>query len=471
MNTESPTISSTPLLDAFLKLLEGWASAFSQHRTHQRAIRLALAHVLTPGHRMISRLITSCGRQELDWSADYKLFSRSPWALSNLFAPSLAASLRHNATEPFIHIAGDMTHVRKTGKKVAGVHCMRDPMSPPFHVNLIYGLRFLQLTLVTPLYKKNPDASPRSVPALFEEVPALAKPGKKATDEEKQAHAKAKKQPRGMLQTLEALKGLRLRLDEEGCTKRIVATLDGGFCNRTLFGAELDRIDLVCRARRDARLCFRSKEPGQRFYDPSKFTPEEVRKNEKIPWQSGSFFHGGRFRDLRYKEVNEVLWQGGAKRRPLRLLVIAPTPYRNHKNGSLHYRQEAYLLTTDLKTPAAELIQAYFDHWQIEVNHREEKSNFGIGDAQVRNKKSVPRQPAFAVAVYALLLLAALEAYGTQRTSDYLPLPKWRKGAKRPSCADIIAQLRREMDEAGSKLIEFEPRPRHLTPATLMAAA
>ncbi len=67
---------------------------------------------------MISRLITSCGRQELDWSADYKLFSRSPWALSNLFAPSLAASLRHNATEPFIHIAGDMTHVRKTGKKV-----------------------------------------------------------------------------------------------------------------------------------------------------------------------------------------------------------------------------------------------------------------------------------------------------------------------------------------------------------------
>ncbi len=129
------------------------------------------------------------------------------------------------------------------------------------------------------------------------------------------------------------------------------------------------------------------------------------------------------------------------------------------------------MLTTDLKTPAAELIQAYFDHWQIEVNHREEKSNFGIGDAQVRNKKSVPRQPAFGVAIYAMLLLAALEAYGTERTSDYLQLPKWRKGAKRPSCADIIAQLRREMDEAGSKLVEFEPRERYLTPATLMAAA
>jgi len=78
MNTESPTISSTPLLDAFLKLLEGWASAFSQHRTHQRAIRLALAHVLTPGHRMISRLITSCGRQELDWSAATNSSAEAP---------------------------------------------------------------------------------------------------------------------------------------------------------------------------------------------------------------------------------------------------------------------------------------------------------------------------------------------------------------------------------------------------------
>ena len=116
-------------------------------------------------------------------------------------------------------------------------------------------------------------------------------------------------------------------------------------------------------------------------------------------------------------------------------------------------------------------MQAYLDHWQIEVNHREEKSNFGIGDAQVRNKLAVPRHPAFAVAIYAFLLLSALEAYGIERTEDYLPLPKWRKGAKRPSCADIIAQLRREMDQAGAKLVDFEPRSQHLTPATLRAAA
>jgi len=76
---DSKASLSTPLLDCFLGFLDAWSPAFCQHRTFLRAMRLALAHVLTPGHRMISRLISSCGREQRDWSADYKLFNRSPW--------------------------------------------------------------------------------------------------------------------------------------------------------------------------------------------------------------------------------------------------------------------------------------------------------------------------------------------------------------------------------------------------------
>jgi hypothetical protein len=72
------------------------------------------------------------------------------------------------------------------------------------------------------------------------------------------------------------------------------------------------------------------------------------------------------------------------------------------------------------------IIQCCLDRWQIEVNHREEKSQFGVGDAQVRNVKSVPRQPAFVVAVYAMILPTAQKAYGSQRAPAYVPLPKWR---------------------------------------------
>jgi len=42
-------------------------------------------------------------------------------------------------------------------------------------------------------------------------------------------------------------------------------------------------------------------------------------------------FHGGKWRDVRYKEVTPVYWRSGAGKRPLRLLVVAPVPYSSGK--------------------------------------------------------------------------------------------------------------------------------------------
>lgn len=97
--------------------------------------------------------------------------------------------------------------------------------------------------------------------------------------------------------------------------------------------------------------------------------------------------------------------------------------------------------------PIAFLIQAYLDRWQIEVNHRDEKDILGVGQAQVFSPNSVPRQPAFAVATYSMLLLAGLLAFGPGRTSDYLQLPTWRRNANRPSALDMISLLRKETHE------------------------
>ena len=55
--------------------------------------------------------------------------------------------------------------------------------------------------------------------------------------------------------------------------------------------------------------------------------------------------------------------------------------------------------------------------------------------------------PALLVAMYSWLLLAGLECYGTKRTRDYEPLPKWRRAAKRPSCQDLVTLLRRQIVE------------------------
>jgi len=72
-------------------------------------------------------------------------------------------------------------------------------------------------------------------------------------------------------------------------------------------------------------------------------------------------------------------------------LSSPPTPYRKRQSSRLYYRDPAYLLTSVLRGCAHALLQIYFDRWQIEVNHREEKDTLGVGQAQLWNPISVPR--------------------------------------------------------------------------------
>jgi len=350
-------------------------------------------------------------------------------------------------TDGPIVAAVDDTKQAKTGKHIVGAFWQRDPMSPPFHVNLIYGLRFVQASLLFPHHQEG-DFSARGFPVAFREAPPIKKPGKRASDQERADYKQACKQRNLSTQTVAVVRGLRQRLDRKGGIDRsLLATLDGSFCNQTFFKAEWDRTELLARCRKDARLCFPAPPGSRRRYDPQTFTPEQVRQDDNLPWEQASAYLGGKWRILWYKQVHGVLWKRGAGTRPLRLIVIAPLPYKLSKQGRTNYRDPAFLLSTDLDATAALLIQAYLDRWQIEVNHRDEKEILGIGQAQVRSRQSVPRPLAFAVACYSLSLLAALRTFGPGRTSDYLQLPKWRKHSHRPSFLDILSILRKERYE------------------------
>jgi hypothetical protein len=206
----------------------------------------------------------------------------------------------------------------------------------------------------------------------------------------------------------------------------------------------------------------------RRFFALEKFTPEQVRKEENRAWKTTKIFYGGKRRKVRYKELGDVYWQRGAARRPLRLFVLAPTPYRKSKSKRLYYRDPAYLLTTDLDSSPKQLLQIYFDRWQIEVNHREEKDTLGIGQAQLWNVTSVPKQPVLAVASYSALLLASLQAFGAERGTAYAELPKWRRNARRPSCLDLITLLRKEMTQPTTLL---DPVALKFSPPELVQAA
>ena len=433
------------LLGAFLDIVQGWANVFPQKRTYERAFHQALGGLICLGRRTISRIIWTNGKQKLSWASEYFLHSRCQWDPQKLFSPVLKRALPW-CSGNYIGVAIDDTRLHKTGRMIQQAFYQRDPLSPPFHVNLMLGLRFLQASLLVPLYKHSPVGT-RSLPIRFQEASRVKKPGRKAAAEEWQQYRIATRQHNLSQQFAAMAQDLRHTLDLSGAAlKTLLLAVDGSFCNRTVFAIVLKKMEIIARARKDAVLCFRAF-GSRRFYDPNKFTPEQVRKDESISWKETKIFYGGKRRRVRYKLISDLYWQGGARKRTLRLLVVAPTPYRKRKSGRLYYRQPAYLLTTDLKGHAHTLLQFYFDRWQIEVNHREEKDTLGVGQAQLWNHVSVPKQPVLAVASYSALLLASLVAFGAERGPAYAELPRWRRNARRPSCLDLITLLRKEMAE------------------------
>ena len=474
-----------PLLPRFCEVLAGWKCCFRDRRTFRRAQEHALALLVSLGRRTISRSICVLGRQWRNWTADYRLFSQCRWdpqALFQVVLEQLPSVL--SATQPLV-VALDDTPCRKTGKRIRAAKILRDPTSPAFHTNLCRALRFLQaVVLVWP--RETPGAA-RAVPVAFDLAPPVAKPkrprkpGKRASKPEWAAYARAWRVHRKNLkqfrqrqrreglsaQGARLLNALRERCNKISAWKEKIfwAVVDASFCNRTVFRFLDPRVVLIGRVRKD--ICLYGPAPPRanstqggrgrkRSYGALLPAPEQLRQDKATPWQSCSIFAAGRRHHLNYKTLAPVFWRTGAGTRPLRLLVIRPLRYRAH--GHTLYRQAAYLLVSNLNVPVVEALQAYFYRWEIEVDQKEEKDLLGVGQAQVWSDTAVVRQPAFHVATYAALLLAAIRTYGLNKVAGVGRLPLWRerKPPVRLSIAHMLTRLRTDIEdwetlEAGKK--------------------
>ena len=461
------------LLSYLLEQSSRWAFVFPQQRTLDRAIALAFGILCGIGKRTVTRAIGFHGNTQKDWSADYKVFSRSKWESKALFDPILEQAIQEHELK-YVVISTDDTRVWRDGKHVPHTQWHRDPLGPPFQTNLRWGHRFLQASLVLPLYLRDGESSSRSIPVRFEMAPVVKKPGKRASEQETQEYRRQKKERNLSVQFVALTQELRQRLNQAGHSEKpMIQVGDGSFCNRTVFAQDwaAQNVSLIARCRKDIVLCRRARGQGRRFYGQTKFTPEQIRRSHsRARWQKASIFHGGCYRQVRYKELRRVYWQGGSKKREVRLLVIAPVGYRTTKKGRKYYHKPAYLLTPDLTTAAAVLLQAYFDRWGIEINHRDEKEIVGVGEAQVWNEPSVSKVPALLVAMYSWLLLAGLKCYGLRRTDVYEPLPKWRRGAKRPSCLDLVTLLRKQLEAKPVTFVTGAAPPSFQTMVTAAAA-
>jgi len=438
------------LLPALTPRLERMAEAWRDPRPRLRIPELALGMLCADRPKTVTSALVWLDLQDQDWSWSYQALSSPTWRMHELFDPALedALRLRPDPQGP-IFSAQDDSLLRKTGRKMPGTFYARDPLSPPFQTNLVWGQRFLQTSILMRVPGQLRPA--RSIPVSFRHTPPFKAPPRSSAEVKKQFKEAAKKKTQSHA-ALEELCALRVRLDRLGADSRVlINTVDGSFANRNYLRDLPERTVVVARFRKDAKLrAFLPHEQrrGPRKYGPKLPTPDQYREDDAIPWQELSVFVAGEIRTLHYKCLDPVCWPQATLDRPLRLIVIKPAGYRLSKGSALLYREPAYLIATSLDFAPSILIEAYLGRWEIEVNFREEKNGLGVGQAQVWNPNAVACAPAFLVACYSALLLSSIEAFDDHRTDALDSLAAWRKQKPlRPSLRELIQLLRREAAE------------------------
>ena len=298
-------------------------------------------------------------------------------------------------------------------------------------------------------------------------VPAA---NKKAVVSPEEKEYRLQKKLRALTQVgVRLLHSMRQALDARPDTRQrqLLVSGDGSYTNRPVLRQLPERTTFIGRIRKDAKLFLvllptaaRSGGRPRRYGAPAP-TPEQVLHDDAVPVVKVRCFAAGAVREIPVKLLSAVHWRKAGPDMPLQLVVIKPLGYRLRKGSKLLYRQPAFLICTDPQLDLQTLLQAYIDRWEIECNPRDEKSLIGVAQGQVWNPLAVTRLPQFQVAIYSLLLLASILAYGFQRTAAYLPLPKWRKKSIRPSVLDLLNLLRdqifaRQMqDQATSNIGDF----------------
>lgn len=409
-----------------------------------RLTRHILSELVCMGRHTITNLITTGGRQSVDWTADYRMYGRERIDCENVFGQIRKEVCALTGNKLLITALDDSLLV-KTGKKIPGVKFARDPMGPPFHINFRRGQRVIQMSAAV-----SEGAQATMVPVMFRDASAADKPKRGATAQAWAEYKEERKARRLSVHGIHCINEMRSRMDKD-CV--LWVAVDGSYTNQTVLNNLPENTVLIGRVRSDAKLynapalSCRAGVGRKRVYGNPAPTPEEIRIDEGIPWQTAKAYTAGKMHEFKVKVVRYLRWRGSGKRHTLQVLVIAPLRYRLTKCSRLLYRSPAYLICTNPDIPLDKVLQAYLWRWGIETNFRDEKTLLGTGQAQVRNPASVKAIPQMMVASYALLLLAGIKLWGVTGKPQAASLPKWQTSSKkcRASTGDLIKQLRSEL--------------------------
>lgn len=417
---------------------------FKQLRTWKKAGKLLDGVLSCMGRHTVTGWLTSCGDQFKDWTSAYRLFRGDRMDINGIFGVIRRKVIGLSVSDlPYVFAHMDDTLLRKKGRKVFGGRWMRDPLGPPFQANLVWGQRFIQISLS--LFEKIGPVQSRAIPIDLHHCPSVKKPGKSGTESDWKQFRETQKKAKLSVIGAERIRMLRDNIDQDGFKdKQLILSVDGSYTNETVLRNLPQRTVLIGRIRKDSSLYLPAEASTsggrgrKKVYGESLPTPEQIRQSNEHAWVRVKAWAAGKEHDFDLKVISRVRWRKAGKR-DLKLVIVRPVSYRKTAKSKLLYRDPAYLICSDPELDLATLLQAYLWRWEIEVNFKDQKTLLGCGQAQVRTQEACSKVPGFLTAVYSMLLIASIMA-----KKQVLPRPKWYKVTKsiRTTTGDLINQFR-----------------------------
>jgi hypothetical protein len=431
--------TSCPVLPHLTPVLLALAQTARQRRTQERLLTLCLGYLQTLGRHTLSGVLRSLGRDGLDWSAAYRLFSQGRLDLEVARRDLLARVLAVLGTDDPLVVVLDGTQVPRSSARFPGVGWLRSPRTPVWRPGIHHAQRWVGLSALLP---RSADGSSRAVPLRF--TPAPSPTASPWPDHPPQREWEA---------GLAALRWLRAHLDGLGQPgRRVLAVADGSYGVAPLLRALPVGVSLLARTPR-TRALYRLPDPPRpghrgrhRRYGARGPTPEQV-----LPGRSG--WHRlptvVRGRTLHLQVHTSGPWLvKPAPDQPVFLLVVRGIG--RARQGRRGQRAPAFLLVTavpgvegtwQLPLPVADLVAWAWQRWEVEVMHRELKSGFGLGQQQAWSPVAAALVIPWVVWLYGALLLAGYLAWGWEPATWQA---RWQR-RRRWTARDVARAVQQEL--------------------------
>jgi hypothetical protein len=354
---------NTELLKQLFELIQAHRKLFKQERIYQRVIALILAELFVFARHTVTQLLMSLGLIVQDWSAWYRVFSEGRFPYDGASEVLFGETLAHVGPEE--------------------------------------------------------NGYSRALPLYW--LPAFTEKSKPSVHEPCKEWEAA----------VQFLRWLREQLVKAGRpAQKILMVADGSYDTLNLWTYLPEGVILLARSAKNRMLYHPAGEykgrGRKRLYGERALSPQEVWQ-QRGPWQKLTLLVRDRPRHLQYR-VRGPFLRKGAAHRPLFLIVV-----RGKSNPRTRRKPLPFLVNAaqneqgqwGLPLPVDTLLFWAWQRWEIEVRHRELKSNFGLGHKQCWNPTAAVLSVQWCAWVYSLLLLAGYRTWGLSGAPD-VPTRWWR---------------------------------------------